>query len=319
MNRSDTTKGYAQASVAPAVNSEKRASYFGRHWRGELSLGISYWVDGVLLGWALVLVGAIVSSAALLGLLSLMLTAAFSLALWPLTVFLSVWQLVGIWRSASNHVSRGGAAAWAMIAQFIVVISVLACPVLVYTSYIPQSAELLSILGGDTRLPSYQIRVVSAGTEIVFRGGLRAGCATELKRVLSGAKQVKMLEIESPGGRVGEAEQMARLVREYGLITYSSKYCLSAATLMLMSGKDRVVAPGAKIGLHAGTTPGITAFERLLVDNMMRMTMRSAGVTDEFIKRVVATPPNQMWYPTFEEMREAGVVDRQSHMLSDIQ
>lgn len=40
--------------------------------------------------------------------------------------------------------------------------------------------------------------------------------------------------------------------------------------------------------------------------------MHSAGASEQFIKRVLATPSNQMWYPTFEEMLAAGVVTSQS-------
>jgi hypothetical protein len=44
----------------------------------------------------------------------------------------------------------------------------------------------------------------------------------------------------------------------------------------------------------------------------VRTTMHSAGASEQFIKRVLATPSNQMWYPTFEEMLGAGVVTSQS-------
>jgi len=33
----------------PASSSPQKANYFIRHWRGELSLGVSYWINGVLL------------------------------------------------------------------------------------------------------------------------------------------------------------------------------------------------------------------------------------------------------------------------------
>jgi hypothetical protein len=174
--------------------------------------------------------------------------------------------------------------------------------------------EMVSILTGDARTPAYEIQVLPGGTEILFRGGLRAGCAKELERVLSSATQAKVLDIESPGGRINEAKRMVQLVRQHGLITYTSEYCLSAATLVLMSGKERVVAPGAEIGFHAGTLPGITTAQRLVMESLLRATMRSEDVSDEFTDRVLATPSNEMWYPTFEEMRKAGVLTSQSYI-----
>jgi TPR repeat protein len=313
MNPPDTIEGQAETPVVPAAASAKRTNYFVRHWRGDLSLGLSYWVNGVLGTFLLALLIAM-AVIATQDATPLTFTSALVLFAYALTIVVYVWQFVGIWRSASNHVSRGGSGAWATVAKVMVVLGLLKCVVLVYRTYIPQSVEMVSILTGDARMPLYEIQILPGGTEIVFRGGLRAGCAKELKRVLSATTQAKVLHIESPGGRLNEARRMVQLVREHGLTTYTSGYCLSAATLVLMSGKERVAAPGAKIGFHAGTLPGATAFQRLIMDSLVRATMRSEGVFDEFTERVLATPSNEMWYPTFEEMREAGVLSSQSYI-----
>lgn len=303
-----------EAPPVQVTASTKRTNYFVRHWRGDLSLGLSYWVNGVLGTWFVALLGTIVGSGAVLDVTPLTLTAALSLFLFAAAIVVSVWQFVGIWRSASNHVSRGGTGAWATVAKVMVVLGLLKCVVLVYRTYIPQSVEMASILTGDAQTPSYKIRVLPGGTEVVFSGGVRAGCAKELERVLSTATQAKVLHIESPGGRINEARRMVQLVRQHGLITYTSKYCFSAATLVLMSGKERVMAPGAEIGFHRGTLPGATAGQRFVMDSLLRETMRSEGVSDEFTERVLATPSTDVWYPTFEEMREAGVLSSRSYI-----
>jgi hypothetical protein len=38
---------------------------------------------------------------------------------------LAIWQLVGIWRSASHHVLRGGRKFWSIAAKVVVVLAVL--------------------------------------------------------------------------------------------------------------------------------------------------------------------------------------------------
>jgi hypothetical protein len=313
MNPPGGIEGQPGLPVGQSV-SAKRTNYFVRHWRGQLSLGISYWVNTVLGGCFLVFLGAMIGSAVILSATPLAIICALALIAYALTIVAFVWQYVGIWRSASNHVARGGSGAWATVAKIIVVIGTMRCVVLIYKSYIPQSMEMVGMLTGDARMPSYEIKVLPGGTEIVFRGGLRAGCAKELERVLSATTRAKVLDIESPGGRVSEARRMIRLVREHRLTTYTARYCMSAATLVLMSGKDRVIAPGARIGFHTGRLPGATVAQRLTINLLERATMRSAGVSDRFIERVLATPSNQLWYPTFEEMREAGVVNSQSYI-----
>lgn len=299
----------AASEIAKAASPEvpaKRSNYFIRHWRGDLSLGISYWANG-LLGTFLVLFAAnlLVQTQHIIG---LQLLAVLSLGVYAIALAATLWQLVGIWRSASKHVSRGGYSGWATAAKVAVVFGVLNSVGLFLNSYIPQSAEMLRILAGDRALPAYGIRVLPGGTEIEFRGGLRAGCAKELEKILTAVPQAKVLHIESAGGRIAEAEAMMKLLRDRGMTTYTSEYCLSAATFILMSGKERVIETGAKVGFHAGAFPGLTSDQLNEMNKLVRTTMQSAGVGEPFINRVLATPPEQMWYPTYEEMRASGVI-----------
>lgn len=292
-----------------SVATVRRANYFVRHWRGELSLGISYWVNGLLVG-LIVLLAA--NGVAATRDMSLRLWAALPLVVYATAIVASTWQFVGVWRSASNHVARGGQAGWATMAKVIVALGVVNSCGLIWRTYIPQSLELVNIIAGDSRFPAYKISVLPGGTEVEFRGGLRAGCAKELERILMAVPQAKVLHIESPGGRIGEAERMIQLVRERGLTTYTSEQCLSAATLVLLSGKERVIAADAKVGFHAGSLPGATDEQQRGMDSLVRSIMQSAGISDKFITRVLATPPDQMWYPVFDEMLEARVVTSRS-------
>ncbi len=197
----------------------KPRNYFVRHWRGDLSLGVSYWVNLFLgnLGpffVASVLVGA--KEEIDLRVVSVL----FLCFLVGGTAFL-VWQLVGLWRSASHHVSRGGKQGWAITVKALVIIGLVRATMLVWNSYIPQTKEFLSILNGDTGLPSYKIQALPGGTAIEFRGGIRAGCANDLEKVLAANPKTEALDIESPGGRIGEARRMIRLIRARGLRTYT--------------------------------------------------------------------------------------------------
>ena len=94
-------------SRVPPTLSVRRPDYFIRHWRGDLSLGVSYWANGF--GNFLVLF-AVSTVAAMESVASLKLVAVLSLLVFATGIVGSVWQLVGVWRSASNHVSRGGCA-----------------------------------------------------------------------------------------------------------------------------------------------------------------------------------------------------------------
>ena len=288
--------------------SRKQPNYFVRHWRGELGLGISYWGNGFLAG----LVVALAARAAAVATVTLKTQAILGILILVLAVVASVWHLVGVWRSASHHYDCGGRRFWAGLAKVMVVLGFLSTGVVIWKNYIPQTAEMLRIVAGDNGMPAYRIQVLPGASAIEFRGGLRAGCAAELDRIVSAVPQAKVLQIESSGGRIAEAREMMRIVRQHKLTTYTSECCLSAATLVLLAGEERVVADNARIGFHAGYFPGLTKQQLQEGNLLMRSTMESAGVTRPFIDRVLATPSEKMWYPTFEEMRANGVVTARS-------
>src|SRR5690242_16822097 len=73
-------------------------SYIARHWRGELPLYLSFWLNGVLLHVAL--------SQIFIGITMFSNSLAFDLlgfyGFFVLRLPVAVWQLVGIWRSAQR-------------------------------------------------------------------------------------------------------------------------------------------------------------------------------------------------------------------------
>lgn len=98
--------------------------YIVKHWKGELSLPVSYWINGVLLGWfiafgatwftnnAEVVLAPYLKWPAIQGLFVLQLI---------LVVAIAIWMGVGIWRSAGNSM-KAGRYTWPAIARFLVLV-----------------------------------------------------------------------------------------------------------------------------------------------------------------------------------------------------
>ena len=147
---------------------------------------------------------------------------------------------------------------------------------------------MLSILAGDHGILPCQISVDERGATIHVSGGLRAGCARQFARILAATPAARVIDIESSGGRIDEAIWIMRLIREHGLSTCTSARCLSAATLILIGGTDRVADAGAFIGFHDATTAGDTEQQRRWVDDRIRRAMESTGINDDFIDKVIA-------------------------------
>jgi hypothetical protein len=104
-----------------------RKSYIRRHWRGELPLWQSYWVNTVLL--------SVLSALPLYGLKgdsfdawiteSPKVVGVSMIAFWVFVYVIWGWQAVGLWRSARSHIANARKSFWARAAQIMVVVGCL--------------------------------------------------------------------------------------------------------------------------------------------------------------------------------------------------
>jgi hypothetical protein len=294
------------------LSPERKRNYFIRHWRGELSLGVSYWVNGFLAN--LLLAFVVTMGVEFQERVGLRTVALLCILTFGLTIGLWFWQIVGTWRSAARHVERGGLKIWATLAQITLCLSALRVAGVVSTTIVPEAAEFWKIVWGDKGLPAYTIEVTGP-TKVEFSGGIRAGAANDLEAVLRANPMVKILRLKSGGGRIHEGLRMARLVREHSLNTYVSDYCLSAATLVFIAGRERVIGEGALLGFHGGSFPGLNNEQLRTSDERVRSFMVGAGVSRDFTDRALSTPSSKMWYPTVEELRVAHVITKEDAWL----
>lgn len=293
----------ALAAPAPA----RRHNYLLRHWRGELSLGVSFWVNGWLGDIPVVLLAL---GTALAARIPGWLDAAMigGAASWAIAVLVSIWQLVGIWRSAGRHVGRGGRRLWARLAQASVVLGVVSIVMQLYTSALPQLLEFARIWNGDKALAWHRVWLLRGGTELAYSGFITFGAASEVRHVLDQAPQVRVLHLESPGGRLIAARRLRDLVAARGLDTYVSTFCASACTTVFMGGHRRFLAPGARLGFHQVSADGSSFLTTMIETAEERAALRRAGVSAEFVARAYAAPPSGMWYPSAAELLRAHVV-----------
>ena len=305
-------EGSAAAVMPPPLppQAARSRNYFRRHWRGELSLPVSYWLNGfliaVVVGVGFVLVKYLSSGSdearPLLWLFSL-------IAAWVLAVLLTIWQAVGVWRSATRY-QQGGKSFWGGAAKALTTLGIVRLAFTFATVGVPQLAGIYEIVAGDARVGTHEFHILANGRTLDFSGGITFGVAQEFERFLNAMTGVMVVRLNSIGGRIQEAQRMSDMIKRRGLATFVVKDCLSACTIVFLGGKDRVIAPTARLGFHQPNFRGMTAADRSEAIAVELRRLQRLGLSKEFAERANSAAPDAMWYPDQAELIRERVATR---------
>jgi hypothetical protein len=149
----------------------------------------------------------------------------------------------------------------------------------------------------------YVIRVTGDAVELY--GSFSWAVPQNVSAALARAPDARVVRLDSPGGHVQAAIEVAALIKARGLDTEVSRTCASACTIAFLAGKARVLGPDAKLGFHQAHAPGAPPET---FDPTLRTVYDKAGLPAAFIDRVLRTPPRSIWFPTRDELRTAGAI-----------
>jgi hypothetical protein len=154
----------------------------------------------------------------------------------------------------------------------------------------------------------FAIRLLRDGAEIEFAGRIDWGASAALRRALLEAPEVRLIRLESPGGRLAEARLMNKLIAQRGLATMTTTFCHSACTIAYIAGKERRLGAEGRLGFHQSNRPfGVSEIsDRIAREERERLV--AAGVAKWFADKAYATPNDQLWIPTRAELLRARVV-----------
>src|ERR1019366_609839 len=144
---------------------------------------------------------------------------AAEILIWSLTGLITVWRLVGLWRSASNY-RRALKIFWGALVQVLVALGVAEAGLRFAVTGVPQIKELYNIYRGDAEMGGYTFRVLRDGHELEFSGGITFGAAKDFQRFLDAMGVVQIVHLNSPCGRVAEAQRIGQLLKARQLSTY---------------------------------------------------------------------------------------------------
>jgi hypothetical protein len=218
-----------------------------------------------------------------------------------LALGLTIW-LVGMWRSAKK--GRLGTKRGALlIVQAAVVVLAVFFAKAYFTYVVPLFPDAFSDLLED---PSWGARSVSfsdGGGTLSVNGYITRSIAKDVKAGFEGSSHIRLVVLNSDGGRLRPALEVMRLLRRHGVDTYVPEQCVSACALVFLGGRHREMAANARLGFHApyaGNTVETSGNDELISEIAM------GGISSTFLRR--ALTEDEVWYPNRSELVSARVL-----------
>jgi len=164
--------------------------------------------------------------------------------------------------------------------------------------------------GVPTGIPAGIPQVAS---QIILQGDIGIGASSRLGELLGNSdsldRPITRLVLSSDGGNIFEARGIAKLVREHQLDTHAMANCLSACTLIFVSGENRSASANTRFGFHAYRLDArypdvwININEQQTLDKELFL---SRGVNESFVENIYANDPSTLWTPSLDVLVEAG-------------
>jgi hypothetical protein len=123
--------------------------------------------------------------------------------------------------------------------------------------------------------------------------------------VLQSSPMARAVRLNSPGGRIAEAQRISERIGRAGLDTMAQGECQSACTIILLSGRNRSAMRGTRVGFHQSTIAGNNKLDDYMMTESVRDLFKEAGVKRDFLDRAFSTASTDMWYPSEQEMLDA--------------
>ena len=167
------------------------------------------------------------------------------------------------------------------------------------------AALLVARAGGAAAMAftsSLEDRVVEARGEIVFGDAERFALAV---RFVPPGRRPITLRVESRGGNLAEAAEMAAMVRRAGMTVVAVRECASACFLLLAAAPDRAATRGARIGVHSARSypGGAETVDAMAATTHLARLAAGYGVPPAIIGRMVATGPANMAWLDADDLR----------------
>lgn len=280
--------------------------YIEHHWRGNLSLPISFWVNGSFTAVIVAVLTVYGSDKLDYSDLSETSWLIATLTLYCVSIIISVWSIVGIWRSAKGYQQKGGALKWSLTARLFALISALGFASEVSQATLPVFQTLIVRAGIETLGPPATIKVT--GRTLYIDGTITHKVTERFEALINQHPDIDQISISSFGGRTNAGVAIASIISKRKLNTVAVGECSSACTFIFLSGKIRMFDINSALGFHSPKILGLSDLESRFESPAVTEAYQTAGLSEAFISQALRTPSASMWYPSDDTLIRQGAV-----------
>lgn len=142
---------------------------------------------------------------------------------------------------------------------------------------------------------------------IVLNADIDESTPAEFERALAARPEARIVALNSAGGSVDSALQMAYEIRKRGLTTFvpADMGCYSACAYIFLAGTDRQVE--GELGVHqiSSEVADLVLAQTTLGD--LLDALQTFGVDQQVISHMLRTPPDDMYVFTTAELADLGI------------
>lgn len=286
-------------------------NYIYKHWRGELSLTISFWINIVLLNLVIRLTRYYLKS---YDIIENPIIIAREIIIFSAFIFfiLYPWQIIGLWRCCNNHIKKNGRRFWARTSQVIIIFAVIFLFAGLKYQWPNYKKHLMICFEKDDEFGICNLTMEKNNTLIHLEGNLSNGTSNKVVHLLKKYPKIEGIMLDSSGGSTYEGRALSKIISAYDINTYSSTVCYSAAATAFMGGKNRFLIRGANLGFHQPSlgSKKLADAKTKKEEEKETLIFQQHGVKKEFTDKMFNTPPDDLYFPKYSELLKQGVVHK---------
>lgn len=279
----------------PGAAARKKSSYIGAHWRGELPLAQSYWINVFLIGVISLIVENMMIPLLRAQHLSLT-TLLILLAIYaPLRLVVTVWQVVGTFRSAA--LSGSG---WAVVVNIVMIFAVLGTIGSGFST--AKNLQMIARAAAEQRsMNDFTVSLAPNGKGILAKGTMGIGFADAVQAAFAKYPDQHRLLLDSRGGDVDNGMQLHDYLAAHSdVVVEVDHLCASACTLAFVGASQRLVGPAANMGFHQMRSMVDSSYSKDMVNAQQasfKGFMSKLGASQGFIDMAFAKTGSDVWIP----------------------